>query len=54
MYEDAILTAITNDNPRLFENDRGLAENIENKVLNKKVYSLYPSVEVSDGQLWGV
>ncbi|WP_242830520.1 hypothetical protein [Desulfitobacterium hafniense] len=53
-YEDAILTAITNDNRRRFENDRGLAEHIENEALNKKVYSLYPSVEVSDGKLWGV
>ncbi|WP_041272710.1 hypothetical protein [Desulfitobacterium hafniense] len=53
-YEDAILTAITNENRRRFENDRGLAEYIENEVLNKKVYSLYPSVEISDGELWGV
>ncbi|WP_026198875.1 hypothetical protein [Desulfitobacterium hafniense] len=53
-YEDAILTAITNENHRRFENNHGLAEHIENEALNKKVYSLYPSVEVSDGKLWGV
>lgn len=53
-YEDAILSAITNDSRRLFENDRGLAEYIENEVLTKKVYSLYPSVEIVEGKLWGV
>ena len=52
-YEDAILAAIAKEN-RLFENDRGLAEYIHNEVLNRKVYSLYPSVEIVDGELWGV
>ncbi len=52
-YEDAILAAIAKEN-RFFENDRGLAEYIHDEALNKKVYSLYPSVEIVDGELWGV
>lgn len=52
-YEDAILAAIAKEN-RHFENDRGLAEYIHDEVLNEKVYSLYPSVEIVDGELWGV
>jgi len=43
-YEDAILAAIAKEN-RLFENDRRLAEYIHDEALNKKVYSLYPSVK---------
>ena len=46
-YEDQILAAIAKEN-RLFENDRGLAEYIHEEALNKKVYSLYPSVEIVD------
>jgi len=52
-YEDAILVAIAKEN-RFFENDRGLAEYIHDETLNKKVYSLYPSVEIVEGELWGV
>lgn len=52
-YEDAILAAIAKEN-RLFENDRGLAEYIHDESLNKKVYSLYPTEEIVDGELWGV
>jgi hypothetical protein len=52
-YEDQILAAIAKEN-RHFENDRGLAEYIHDEALNKKVYSLYPSVEIIDGELWGV
>lgn len=52
-YEDAILAAIAKEN-RFFKNDRGLAEYIHDEALNKKVYSLYPSVEIVDGELWGV
>ena len=52
-YEDDILAAIAKEN-RLFENDRGLAGYIHDEALNKKVYSLYPSVEIVDGELWGV
>ena len=52
-YEDAILAAIAKEN-RFFKNDRGLAEYIHDEALNKKVYSLYPSVVVVDGELWGV
>ena len=52
-YEDAILAAIAKEN-RFFKNDRGLAEYIHDEALNKKVYSLYPSVEIVEGELWGV
>lgn len=52
-YEDQILAAIAKEN-RHFENDRGLAEYIHDEVLKGKVYSLIPSVEVVDGELWGV
>lgn len=52
-YEDAILAAIAKEN-RFFKNDRGLVEYIHDEALNKKVYSLYPSVVVVDGELWGV
>lgn len=52
-YEDAILVAIAKEN-RLFKNDRGLAEYIHDEDLNQKVYSLYPSVDIVDGELWGV
>ena len=52
-YEDQILAAIAKEN-RHFENDRGLAEYLDEGPLKDKVYSLYPSVEVVDGELWGV
>lgn len=52
-YEDQILAAIAKEN-RHFENDRGLAEYIHDEALKEKVYSLYPSVEIVDGELWGV
>lgn len=52
-YEDQILTAIAKENRR-FENDRGLAEYIHDEALKEKVYSLYPLVEIVDGELWGV
>jgi hypothetical protein len=52
-YEDAILAAIAKEN-RFFENDRGLAEYIHDESLNKKVHSLYSSVEIRDGELWSV
>ena len=52
-YECQILAAIAKEN-RLFENNRGLAEYIHDGALNEKVYSLYPSVEIIDGELWGV
>lgn len=52
-YEDQILAAIAKEN-RHFENDRGLAEYIHDEALKGKVYSLIPSVEVVDGELWGV
>ena len=52
-YENQILATIAKEN-RHFENDRGLAEYIHNEAIKEKVYSLYPSVEVVDGELWGV
>jgi hypothetical protein len=52
-YEDNILAAIAKEN-RHFENDRGLAEYIHDGALKEKVYSLLPSVEIVDGELWGV
>ena len=52
-YEDQILGAIAKEN-RHFENDRGLAEYLHDEALNEKVYRLYPSVEIVDGELWGV
>lgn len=52
-YENQILAAIAKEN-RYFENDRGLAEYIHDEALKEKVHSLYPTVEVVDGELWGV
>lgn len=52
-YEDQILAAIAREN-RHVENDRGLAEYIHDEALKEKAYSLIPSVEVVDGELWGV
>lgn len=52
-YEDQILAAIAKEN-RHFENDRGLAEYLDEGTLKEKVHSLYPSVETVDGELWGV
>lgn len=52
-YEDAILAAIGKEN-RHFENDQGLAEYLDKGTLKGKVHSLYPSVEICDGELWGV
>jgi hypothetical protein len=52
-YEDQILAAIAKEN-RHFKNDRGLAEYIHDEAFKEKVYSLYPSVEIVDGELWGV
>ena len=52
-HKDQILAAIAKEN-RHFDNDRGLAEYIHDGALNKKVYSLYPSVEIVDSELWGV
>ena len=51
--EEAILAAIAKEN-RQFENGRGLAEYIHDEALCQKVHSLYPSVEIVDGELWGV
>lgn len=52
-YEDQILAAIAKEN-RHFKNDRGLAEYLDEGILKEKVHSLYPSVEIYDGELRGV
>lgn len=52
-YEDDILAAIARENQH-FENDRGLAEYLDEGLLKEKVHSLFPSVEIYDGELWGV
>jgi hypothetical protein len=52
-YKEEILAAIVKEN-RGFKNDRGLAEYIYTDALKEKVKSLYPSVEVWNGELWGV
>ena len=52
-YEEVILAAIAKEN-RQFENDRGLAEYIHDEALSQKLHSLYPSVEIVGGELWGV
>lgn len=53
VYEDAILAAIAREN-RHFENDRGLAEYLDEGSLKEKVHNMFPSVEIYDGELWGV
>lgn len=49
-YEDQILAAISKEN-RNFKNERGLAEYLDKDVLQEKVRSLHPSVEVWNGEL---
>ena len=53
VYEDEIITEIEKEN-RHFESERGLAEYIHTEELKEKVKSLHPSVEVWNGELWGV
>lgn len=52
-YEDAVLAAITKENCT-FSDDQGLALYLDNGPLKEKVHSLYPTVEIRDGELWGV
>ena len=52
-YEDQILAAIAKENRR-FPNERGLAEYLDMDGLKEKVRSLHPSVQVWNGELWGV
>lgn len=52
-YIDEIREAIEKENQCL-DGERGLAEYIDNKILNRKVFSMKPSVEVWTDELWGV
>jgi hypothetical protein len=52
-YLDEILEAIAEYN-KVSKSEHGLADCIDDKALKAKVYSLYPTVEVIDDELWGV
>lgn len=52
-YEEEIREALGRE--RLKENrDRGLAIYLHNRLLGRKVISMFPSAENRDGELWGV
>ena len=52
-YEDSITEQIAGE--RLdSEGERGLATYLHNRLLNRKVASMVPAVEVWQGELWGV
>lgn len=52
-YEDEILAAIEKEHlPN--EGDRGLAVYLHDELLKSKVYSMNPTVEEWNGELWGV
>lgn len=52
-YEDSIMEQIAGE--RLdSEGERGLATYLQNQLLNRKVASMVPAVEVWQGELWGV
>ena len=52
-YEDSIMEQIAGE--RLdSEGERGLAIYLQNRLLNRKVASMVPAVEVWQGELWGV
>ena len=52
-YEDSIMERIAGE--RLdSEGERGLATYIHNRLLDRKVASMIPAVEVWQGELWGV
>ena len=52
-YEDKILEKIGQE--RLEEEgERGLAAYLHNRLLKRKVFSMKPTVEVWNGELWGV
>ena len=52
-YEDAIMEQITKEWLDS-EGERGLAAYLQNRLLNRKVASMVPAVEVWQGELWGV
>ena len=47
-YEDVILVTITKEN-QYFENHRDHTEYLDEGPMKEKAYSLYPSVEIRDG-----
>jgi hypothetical protein len=51
-HMDSILGQIAEDNS-YFETNRLLAEHLNEGTLNEKVYSMRPTVEVHDRELWG-
>lgn len=52
-YEDSIMEKIA-DEWLDSEEDRGLAAYLDNQLLNRKVVSMVPAVEIWQGELWGV
>lgn len=52
-YEDRILKRIRQERLEK-EAERGLAVYLRNRLLKRKVFSMKPTVEVWDGELWGV
>lgn len=52
-YTDAILKQIQKEHLNS-EGDRGLATYLHNTALEQKVYSMQPTVEIWQGELWGV
>lgn len=52
-YEEEIREALDRKRPEE-EKDRGLAIYLHNRLLGRKVLSMFPSVENRDGELWGV
>ena len=52
-YAEEIRKAVEKENEYL-DGERGLAEYIDNKILNRKVSGMKPSVEVWNDELWGV
>ena len=52
-YQEDILSLIEQEHLDT-EGDRGLAVYLDNVLLGRKVYSMNPTVEVWQGELWGV
>lgn len=52
-YGTEIMEAVEKENQYLNQ-ERGLAEYIDNLILNQKVYSMKPTVDTWDDRLWGV
>lgn len=52
-YQEDILSLIEREHLET-EGDRGLAVYLDNVLLGRKVYSMNPTVEIWQGELWGV